>query len=66
MGGRNYNLSLVQSVLESGRSGFPSPTDIRLAEAKAAERCARGEHRAETDAETGDEVCRWCKAVVEP
>lgn len=28
--------------------------------------CAAGRHRTETDAETGDEVCRFCGAVVEP
>ncbi len=43
---------------------FTSPAAVQFAEALAAERCARGEH--ETDAETGDEVCRWCKAVIEP
>ena len=35
----------------------------RLAESLAAaarDRCARGEHRTETDPETGDEVCRHC------
>lgn len=41
------------------------PPDLlaRLAEsikAVALARCARGDHRTETDAETGDEVCRHC------
>lgn len=38
---------------------------IRVAECIAAARCAAGEHRQETDAETGNEVCRWCGAVLD-
>lgn len=60
MGGRNYNL--IRPVLERG--DFTS-AEIRLAESIVAGRCGRGEHRTETDAETGDEVCRWCGTVVE-
>lgn len=63
MGGRNYNHSLGAAVFGYS-SGFPSATEIRMAEAIARARCARGEHRTETDEETGDEVCRWCESVV--
>lgn len=55
MGGRHYNL----------RTGETPDLLARLAESIAAVRCGRGEHRTETDEVTGDEVCRYCKTVVE-
>jgi hypothetical protein len=38
---------------------------VRAAGSVIAARCAVGEHRQETDAETGNEVCRWCKKVLD-
>lgn len=42
--------------------------DVRrhMAAGLVAQDCAEGRHRTETDADTGDEVCRFCPAVVEP
>jgi hypothetical protein len=37
----------------------------RLAERVAAGRCAAGEHRQETDDVTGDEICRYCRIVID-
>lgn len=37
----------------------------RVAEGVTAGRCDAGVHRQETDAETGNEVCRWCGAVLD-
>lgn len=36
-----------------------------LADRVAAGRCAAGEHRPETDDVTGNEVCRYCRAVLD-
>jgi hypothetical protein len=36
-----------------------------IVQAMIAARCADGEHQAETDEETGDEVCRFCGIVVD-
>lgn len=36
-----------------------------MAETLAEIACSKGEHRTETDPDTGDEVCRWCGEVIE-
>jgi hypothetical protein len=37
----------------------------RVARAAAELACLAGRHHTETDAETGDEVCRFCTQVIE-
>jgi hypothetical protein len=38
---------------------------VRAVQAIRAVGCARGQHRTDTDPETGDEVCRYCGTVTE-
>lgn len=70
---RRYNPSL--STAAGNRKRLRGQPDTGRAEAGALRRqmarilvendCAEGRHRPETDTETGDEVCRYCKTVID-
>jgi hypothetical protein len=55
----------VRRRLRSQTLGVDHALRARMAETLAAANCGDSRHRTETDARTGDEVCRFCGTVVE-
>jgi len=58
--GRNYNIFMFPEFAEDR-----DRLNARAALMRVRLDCAVGKHRTETDAETGDEVCKFCGAIVD-
>jgi hypothetical protein len=54
-----------RAAAEAGPALADPTIRARVAEGVAAARCAVGEHRQETDDETGNEVCRYCRVILD-
>lgn len=59
------NRKRLRDQAGAGRTPADDALCQQMARILVEQDCTEGWHRPETDAETGDEVCRFCKTVVD-